>query len=116
METIAFNILITAFCALFFILIYLSKRVRSIRRYKYLPLGTAGAAAAIIAAAFIADSDARFRITLLCAMAVPVISVHIKSILLSRDDDELRRICMPVRINSALVYAVYIPLAILYLQ
>ena len=116
METITFNILVTAFCALFFILIYLSKGVRNTKRFRSLPLGTAAVAAAFIAGAFLTDADAKFRISMLCILAFPVISVHIKSILLSRDDDELRRICMPVRINSALIYAVYIPMAVLYLQ
>ena len=116
MSTIAFNILVAVLSILFFTLIYLSKGVRNTKRFRYLPLGTAGVAAAVIAAAFLADADTKFRISMLCILAVPVISVHIKSILLSREDEGLRRVCMPVRINSVLIYAAYIPITVLYLQ
>ena len=76
--------------------------------YRYVSLIAMAIAAALSVGAFVAEAPCRFRLTLMAFLIAPVVVIHIKSLHLERSKRE--------KIISALVYATYIPMCMIYLQ
>ena len=137
MNTVFFYILQGLFGLLYFILIALWYKLKNYKAYSQLPKGKhyrfatlyiVAVAAVIIAAAFIADDPAKFRLTLMTIMLAPVLLLQIKSIMAyvsiikeltkapKPELNLLRLRCLLLLKCSILFYAVVIPMLIIYLK
>lgn len=139
MNTIAFNVLQGVFCLLYFSLFFFWYNIRKYEPFRRISKSISYAFSAPVIAAltlisvsilFIVDSRAKFRLSLIIILFASILITHVKSAMILyllkskyRNSvicyDSIERVkkrCILIQITAILLYAVIIPMTVLYLQ
>ena len=93
--------------------------------FRYMSLYVFGVVAAVATGVFVTDHVTKFRLTLIAILMAPVLIVHLRNMIVNAslrrvcdgpDTQKIMKRCFSVNLFSVLIYAVSIPMCMLYLK